>query len=377
MRFGSHSDTEVLLKAYITWGPEAVTRLNGIFAFAVYDVRNRSLFFARDPMGVKPLFYARREEKLFFASELKSLLLFPEIDPVVDARGLYDLLFLGPGRTPGCGVFRGIYEVKPGWCGVFDETGLEQWPYWELKDREFTDDFVSCREKTAFLVTDAIRRQLISDVPLGTFLSGGLDSSIISAVAAGEKNGIDTFSVSYRDNDRYFRETKFQPNSDNHYIGVMEQAIGARGHHIELDTEALVSGLFEAAEARDLPGMADVDSSMLLLCREARKDATVILSGECADEIFGGYPWYRDPEIRQSAGFPWSQNTEYRAGFVRPELLAWEDPREFVDRRYQETLDEADVLPERSALERRMKEMMVLNLRWFMQTLLDQKEYKY
>jgi asparagine synthase (glutamine-hydrolysing) len=372
--FEGHSDTEILLRAYVQWGADTPARLNGIFAFAVYDARSRSLFFARDPMGVKPLFYARRGGQFFFASELKSLLCFPEIRPIVTARGLYDLMLLGPGRTPGCGIFQDVWEVLPGWCGSFDETGLKTWQYWKLEDREFSDSFQECAEKTRFLVEDSIRRQLVSDVPLGTFLSGGLDSSIISAVAAKEHPGLNTFSVSYRDNERYFHATKFQPNADDHYISLMESAIGATGHHIVLDTEELVYGLFEAAEARDLPGMADVDSSMLLLCRHARPEATVILSGECADEIFGGYPWYRDPDIRATDGFPWAQTTDYRASFFRPELLQYQDPKEFVHQRYQETLDTVDALPGISPLEKRMKEMMVLNLRWFMETLLDRKD---
>ena len=372
--FTTHSDTEVLLRAYLRWGAGTPERLNGIFSFAVWDARNQNLFLARDPMGVKPLFYALRGDTLFFASELKTLLLFPEIRPEVDARGLYDLMFLGPGRTPGCGVFRNVYEVLPGYMGIFDERGLTMTPYWSLRDGPCEDSFEACVEHTRFLVEDAIRRQLVSDVPLGTFLSGGLDSSIISAVAAREMGRVDTFSVDYRDNDRYFRSTKFQPNSDSYFIGVMEEAIHAGGHHIILDTDALVSGLLEAAEARDLPGMADVDSSMLLLSRAVRKHVTVILSGECADEIFGGYPWYRDPEIRAINGFPWAQTTHYRASFARQELLDWEDPEEFVRRRYEETLSSVDLTPGLTPLEQRMKEMMVLNLRWFMQTLLDRKD---
>lgn len=373
-RFQTKSDTEVLLQAYLHWGEECPARLNGIFAFAIYDHKQRSLFFARDPMGVKPLFYARRNSGFYFASELKSLLCFPEIEPIVDARGLYDLMFLGPGRTPGFGVFRGVFEVLPGHCGTFDETGLKQWAYWTLKDEICTDSFSECVDKTRFLVEDSIKRQLVSDVPIGTFLSGGLDSSIVSAVAAKNLDKLNTFSVDYRDNDRYFQANKFQPNSDTHYMGRMAGYIGAKAHRIELDTAELVSALFEAAEARDLPGMADVDSSMLLLCKNTKKHTTVILSGECADEIFGGYPWYRDPEIRMTAGFPWAQNTEYRSSFLRPELLGWQNPREFVDNRYRETLKQADILPDSSPQETRMKEMMVLNLRWFMQTLLDRKD---
>lgn len=372
--FDTASDTEVLLRAYLRWGDSCPKRLNGIFAFAVYDPARRRLFLARDPIGVKPLFYAQRGGSLFFASELKSLLCFPEILPLVDARGLYDLLFLGPGRTPGYGVFRGVYELEPGTCGYFDETGLHISRYWQLRDAPFTDTFVETSEKTRALLEDAIHRQLVSDVPIGTFLSGGLDSSIISSVAAKYLGTIDTYSVDYRDNARYFQATRFQPNSDSDYIGLMEDYLGANGHRIILDTDELTKALFEAAEARDLPGMADVDSSMLLLCRKTKKTSTVILSGECADEIFGGYPWYRDPEIRAVNGFPWAQTTDYRASFVLPELLGWLDPHEFVDNRYQETLRQVDILPGTDPLEKRMKEMMVLNLRWFMQTLLDRKD---
>ncbi len=373
-QFTTHSDTEVLLRSYLVWGREAPERLNGIFAFAIYDSREHSLFLARDPMGVKPLFYGVRGEQLFFASELKSILCFPELPPEVDARGLYDLLFLGPGRTPGLGVFRGIQELLPGQWGHFRDGALTLRQYWRLEDGECGDSFEACAEKARFFVEDAIRRQLVSDVPLGTFLSGGLDSSIISAVARKNLGSLDTFSVDYRDNQKYFHATKFQPNTDNDYIALMERHLEAHGHRITLDTDALVSALFEAAEARDLPGMADVDSSLLLLCRETRKYTTVILSGECADEIFGGYPWYRDPEIRAKDGFPWAQTTAYRASFVTPELLSWQDPAQFVQARYQETIAQARIAPEASPLERRMKEMMVLNLRWFMQTLLDRKD---
>lgn len=370
----TRSDTEVLLRSYLIWGRKAPERLNGIFAFAIYDSREHSLFLARDPMGVKPLFYGVRGEQLFFASELKSLLCFPELPPEVDARGLYDLLFLGPGRTPGFGVFRGIQELLPGQWGLFRDGSVTLGQYWLLEDGECGDSFEVCAEKTRFLVEDAIRRQLVSDVPLGTFLSGGLDSSIISAVARKNLGSLNTFSVDYRDNQKYFHATKFQPNTDNDYIALMERHLEAHSHRITLDTDALVSALFEAAEARDLPGMADVDSSLLLLCRETRKYTTVILSGECADEIFGGYPWYRDPEIRAKDGFPWAQTTAYRASFVAPELLSWQDPAQFVQTRYQETIAQARIDPETSPLERRMKEMMVLNLRWFMQTLLDRKD---
>lgn len=371
--FVTSCDTEVVLRAWNRWGSGCLNKFNGIFSFAIYDPAQCRLYFARDPMGVKPLFYAQRGHSFFFASELKGLLCFPEIEPVINTGGIYELMFLGPGHIPGSGVFHNVHEVKPGQWGWYDENGLTLQTYWALKDAPCTDDFQEIVHKTRFLVEDSIRRQLIADVPVGTFLSGGLDSSIVSAVAAKYLNTIDTFSVDYQDNQLYFQKTKFQPTSDADYIHLMAAHIGARSHLVELDTAELVSALYEAAEARDLPGMADVDSSMLLLCRQARKHTTVILSGECADEIFGGYPWFRDPEIRSATGFPWAQNTAYRSSFLAEDICAWMEPQVFVNQQYTQTLAAADILPETSPLERRMKEMMLLNLRWFMQTLLDRK----
>ena len=372
--FQTTSDTEVLLKSYIRWGEKCLGLLNGIFAFAVYDQTSRKMFFARDPIGVKPLFYAERNGSFLFASELKTLLKFPEVEPRLGQDGLYQILFLGPGRAPGSGVFDGVREVKPGWYGTFDESGLMLKQYWSLKDATCMDTFEEATEKVRYMMEDSIHRQLVSDVPVGTFLSGGLDSSIVSAVAAKTIPALETYSVGYRDNEKYFKTTKFQPNADSDYISLMADHIGANSNAVTLDTDMLVDALFEAAEARDLPGMADVDSSMLLLCREARKSSTVVLSGECADEIFGGYPWFRDPTIRETAGFPWAQTTNYRETFLQKEFMQNSKPQDYVNRHYQSTIEKADILPGTSPLEKRMKEMMVLNMKWFMQTLLDRKD---
>lgn len=372
--FETHSDTEVALKAFHAWGSASFERLNGIFALALYDSRTHSLTLARDPMGVKPLFYAQRGERLIFGSELKALLAHPLVRPEVTREGLYDLVFLGPGRTPGLGIFRDVTELLPGQWVKFSADGLRQDFYWRLRDAPCEDTFEEACEKTRFLVTDAIRRQLVSDVPLCTLLSGGLDSSIISSVAKETLGALTTFSVDYEDNARYFQPGKFQPNSDSDFIDVMTSYLGSKHRTVTLTTAQLVPALFEATEARDLPGMADVDASMLLLSREIKKTHTVVLSGECADEIFGGYPWYRDPAIRAQAGFPWAQTTDYRAGFLRPEYLTDETPREYVLRRYEAMCDRADILPGTSELETRMKQMMVLNLNGFMQTLLDRKD---
>ncbi len=377
-QFRGHSDTEVLLHGYAEWGDQVVERLNGIFAFAVWEQEQQRLFVARDRIGVKPFFFTRRGGTLLFASEIKSLLAHPLVRPEIDRRGLAEIFFIGPGRTPGCGVFRDVEELPAACCAVFDADGWRQRPYWRLEDKPHNDTFEQTVEKVRWLVEDAIHRQLVSDVPLGTFLSGGLDSSLISAVAdkyyAERGERLQTFSVTYRDNEKYFVQSKFQPGSDEEFIRRMNDYLHAENHLVVLDTAELVDALFAAVEARDLPGMADVDASLLLFCRHIKQHVTVALSGECADEIFGGYPWYRDPEVRSRYGFPWAQSTAWRAGFLRPELAAEIDGAAYVDELYQQTLRDTDIRPGLSDEERRLREMMALNLHWFMQTLLDRKD---
>ena len=376
--FQTRCDTEVALHAFMEWGEGCVSRFNGIFAFAVWDGINRRLFLARDRIGVKPLFFALRGETLVFASEIKTLLTHPLVPAELDINGIAELMLVGPGRTPGCGVFKGIEEVPPAHCGWFDGQGLRLTRYWKLTPKKHTESFEETARHVRFLVTDAIKRQLVSDVPIGTFLSGGLDSSLISSVACRElaKEGkrLSTFSVDYKDNERYFKAGKFQPAADTAFIRQMQGYLDADHHLVTLDTPQLTAALFEATEARDLPGMADVDSSLLLFCREIKKEVTVALSGECADEIFGGYPWYRDPEIRARAGFPWAQTTDWRFSFLKEEFAQQIDPHAFMDGRCRMTLQDTESLPDTPPEERRMQEMMRLNLDWFMQTLLDRKD---
>jgi asparagine synthase (glutamine-hydrolysing) len=329
-------------------------------------------------MGVKPLFYKLHEGGLLFASEIKTILAYPTVKAELDSQGAAEILLLGPGRTPGSGVLRGIMELEPGCCGYFADGRLRVRRYWQLKDREHRDSFEETVEKVRFLVTDSIKRQMVSDVPIGTFLSGGLDSSLISAVCAaelehrGEK--LNTFSVDYAQNDRYFVPNKFQPNSDSYYIHLMEGYLDSSHHWTVLTPDQLVEVLEDATMARDLPGMADVDFSLLAFCGDIRKEVKVALSGECADEIFGGYPWYRDPEVRALNGFPWAQNTQQRCSFLNPQISEQIDAQSFINDRYADTIRESDILPGTSLQERRMKEMVNLNLRWFMQTLLDRKD---
>ncbi|HWJ03886.1 MAG TPA: asparagine synthase (glutamine-hydrolyzing), partial [Verrucomicrobiae bacterium] len=377
--FSGHSDTEVLLKAYIAWGETCVDKFNGIFAFAVWDEAKQSLFLARDRMGVKPLFYVHKHNSLLFASELKALLAHPDIQPQLDLEGLAEVLVMGPARTPGHGIFRGVQELRPGFCAVFNHNGFYPRRYWNVESKPHEDNLSTTISRVRELFLDTVRRQLVSDVPICTFLSGGLDSSAITAVAAQTYQAqglgsLKTFSVDYRDNDKYFQASAFQPNADTHWIEMMSREFDTDHSNIIIDTPQLVDALHPAVIARDQPGMADVDSSLLLFCREIKKHATVALSGECADEIFGGYPWFHSPEALAAATFPWARNVTEKARVFNQEIMAAINPEHYLQQRYLTTIAEVPAYRQDSPTEARMREMFYLNLNWFMSTLLDRKD---
>lgn len=375
--FETASDTEVLLRAYMEYGPDCVKHLNGIFAFAVWDEREQRCFFARDRFGVKPLFYTMADDVLVFGSELKALFEYPGIRPVVDEAGLCEIFGLGPARTPGCGVYQGIHEIKPGFAATFDQDGLHTYPYWQLTAKPHTQSYQDTVDTVRELLFDAVSRQLVSDVPVCTLLSGGLDSSAVSAISALalQKKGetLDTYSFEFADNSRYFKPTAFQPSEDGPYAAQMARHIGSRHRVLVCGTNELVSGLYGAVRAKDLPGMADVDSSLLYFCEQIKKNHTVCLSGECADEIFGGYPWFRDENAYQTRAFPWSPTLDLRSEVLNPALRLRLPMAEYVRARYEESIAATPKLDGEDALQARRREIAYLNITWFMATLLDDK----
>lgn len=377
-RFLTQCDTEVLLHAYAQWGRGCLEKLNGIYAFAVWEKRANRLILVRDRMGVKPLFYTLWGDTLLFASEIKTILAHPQIPAGLDREGVAQLLLLGPSRCPGNGVFHNINELKPGQYGVYENNRLSVHTYWYLQDGEHQFSFDETVEQVRWLVSDAIKRQMVSHVPIGTFLSGGLDSSIISALCAeqirNQGSRLPTFSLDYQNNDRYFVPGKFQPTADTEFIKQMRECIASDHQDTVITTDSLIGALEDSTIARDLPGMADVDASLLIFCQRIRQWVKVALSGECADEIFGGYPWYRDPEVREREGFPWAQNTAQRVKLLHPQFAQGFDPKEYAYAQYVDCIRESDILPGTSPLEKRMKQMVNLNQKWFMQTLLDRKD---
>ncbi|WP_070119836.1 asparagine synthase (glutamine-hydrolyzing) [Bacillus marinisedimentorum] len=378
-RFDSHSDTEVLLTAYLEWEEKCVDILNGIFAFAIWDESEEKLFMARDRLGVKPLFFQEKDGRLLFGSELKAILAHPDVTPAVDREGLADLFAVGPSRTPGHGIFKGMEELRPAHALTYSRNGLKKWRYWNVESRPHTDSLSETVSNVKALVIDAVERQLVADVPVCTFLSGGVDSSAITAIAANTfkragKSPLNTYSIDYEENDKYFKENKYQPDPDGPWIDMMSKSYGTAHHRCVISNRSLAGLLKEAVTVRDQPGMADIDSSLLWFCRRIKQDVTVGLSGECADEIFGGYPWFHHPGEAEKGVFPWMRSTKARQRLLVPSWQSKLNLEEYVQRRYAETVSETPVLEGERGVDARRRELFYMNMVWFMTTLLDRKD---
>lgn len=390
--FVTDSDTEVVLATYMVYGKKMVEKLNGIYSFVIWKEREQSLFFCRDRLGVKPLFYTMFQGKFFFASEIKALFAYPGIRPKISSYGISQIMGIGPARIPGSGVYEGIYEVLPAHCGIYSQGGLQQWCYWQPCAKECKESYEDAVEHVKEILTDAIERQLISDVPICTLLSGGLDSSVVSAVAAkymrDRGKALDTYSFDYSNNSKNFKASSFQPEEDRPYVDKMVAHIGSNHQYLECNEKELFHCLLEAVKAKDMPGMTDVDASLLYFSKQIKKKHTVCLSGECADEIFGGYPWFRAKESFQVDRFPWSRDLEFRQRVLRPEVRKKLQLDSYVQGQYIRSVEEASCLSEENierasifvehpssiAMKRREREIAWLNIRWFMATLLERKD---
>lgn len=377
--FKGHSDTEVLLTTYMEWKEKCLDYLNGIFAFAIWDEEAEKLFLGRDRLGVKPLFYKEDRGSLIFGSELKALLEHPAIKPEITHEGLAEVFGLGPSRSPGHGVFKDCQELRPAHALTLTKHGLKIWRYWNVKSEQHKDSFDDTVQRVRDLFLDTVERQLVSDVPICTFLSGGVDSSAITAIAAEVmkqegKSPLHTYSIDYIGNDKYFKENEFQPNADGPWIQSMVQNFETVHHDKTIHTKELVDYLKQAVTVRDLPGMADVDSSLLWFCEQIKQEHTVSLSGECADEIFGGYPWFHREDDMNRIGFPWMRSIKEREELLQTKWRERLNLQDYVLSRYQKTVDEMPRLDGETGVDLKRRELFYLNMIWFMTTLLDRKD---
>lgn len=376
--FETMTDTEVILHGYMHSGIDFIGRLNGIFAFAIWDGAQQKLFLCRDRVGVKPLFYTVKDGELVFGSELKALFRHPEVKPEISTDSFREIFGVGPARTSGVGVFKGINEVRPGHWAEFSADGFAERRYWELESREHTDSYEDTVDTVSQLVRDSVTRQMVSDVPVCSFLSGGVDSGIVTAIAAKkleEEGGVlNTFSFDFAGNDEHFKSNAFQPERDRPYVDRMLATINVNHSYLFCDEAELAELLIPAMRAKDLPGMADVDASLLYFCRLVRRHNKVALTGECADEIFGGYPWFYREELLTGDCFPWSRDMEARTALLRDDVIEKLQLKDYADARYRETLSAVPRLDGEDGLDARRREISYLNIKWFMQTLLDRMD---
>lgn len=373
----TYCDTEVVLYLYILFGEKCAEMLNGIFAFAVFNGRTKEVCLVRDRFGIKPLFYAFDGKTMIFASEIKAILKYPSIKPIVDEKGIWQLIFLTPVRLTG-GIFRNVSELEPAHYGIWRDGTFKKRRYWELKAAVCMESRDEVIAHTRFLLTDAIERQLVSDVPLCTLLSGGLDSTIISGVAArclkerGEE--LSTYSFEYEGNRESFHSSLFQPQSDDDYARFAAELLGTEHHILTASTEDVVNALKPAAAARDFPGQADIDSSLYYFCSLIKKNHTVALSGECADEIFGGYPWFYRPEMLENPFFPWIHDPMIRAKLFNEDFAKPNEGYEYLRGEYQRSMEECPVLENDSDSMKTSRRATWLSVNYFMASLLERKD---
>jgi asparagine synthase (glutamine-hydrolysing) len=378
-KFLTTSDTEVILLGMIEYGADFIERLNGIYAYGFWDDSGKTMYLVRDRAGVKPLFYTFLDGALIFGSEPKALFAFPGVEPVLDRQGLCEIFGIGPARTHGVGVFKGVYEVRPGCFFTKSPTVAKEHIYWDLQSKIHVDTEEETVEKTAFLVKDSAVRQMVSDVPICAFLSGGLDSSLLTAIANKkhlEDTGrpINTFSFDFSGNKDHFKSNSFQAEQDRPYVDKMLKLLGTNHTYLECDNEVLADYLYTSVDAKDLPGMADVDASLLYFCELVKKYNKVALTGETADEIFGGYPWFHRKDMFEATMFPWSSNLEARQALLRDDVRNSIGLEEYAKFRYEESLAQVPVLEGETGEEKRRRELAYLNIKWFMSTLLDRMD---
>lgn len=375
--FSTKSDTEVIANAFIHWGPDFVTHMNGIFAIAIYDEKRNTLYLFRDHFGIKPLYYTEVEKTIVFASRIDTLFEYPRVRPRLDINGFNEIFTIGPAKTYGSGVFSGIREVLPGEYIVCAPERVTRRLYYRIKSYPHTDSYEETIEKTRSLLMDSVRMQMISDVPICTFLSGGIDSSLVTAICCKympDNTALDTYSFDYEDNAVHFQANSFQPSQDRPYVDIMKDYLHTNHTYLTCRYDMLADLLDDSVDSRCLPTMADVDSSLLYFCSEVAKNHKVALTGECADEIFGGYPWFHKKEMIHAGTFPWMRDISFRKSILNPEFAAALHMEQYIANAYENSVAEVDILPEENELETSRRRISYLNIRWFMQTLLDRMD---
>ncbi len=371
-------DAQTILLTYLCFGEEAFCYLKGCFSFALAIEEDNCFYLVRDALGCKPVYYSAAENIFLFGTEPKALLAHPAVSATVDQTGIKELLFLGPAHTPGLTLFKNIREVRPGHFLCFKNESFIEKKYWELKTRPHIDNYEDTIEKTGELVRKAILQQAKPHSEIGCLLSGGIDSSIVTAVCANElkKHNIQlrTYSFDYEDNDTYFQSNSFQPSLDRPYVDKMVTHFETNHTYLSCRQQQLFDTLDDSLKAHDMPPMGDIDASLLFFCRIISPECQIVLTGECADEVFGGYPWFHREDLLKLKTFPWSSNLLTRTQFLNKELLERFDAKEYVNAAFHNATENISYLPGESTNDRIKRQNAYISLSWFGATLLNRME---
>lgn len=377
-RNDADDDAELILLCYLCFGENAFVLLKGCFSFALICEEEACIYLVRDALGCKPLFYGLIDNTFLFATEPKALLAHPCVEPVVDRTGLQEFLFLGPAHTPGITVFKNIREVKPGCYLRYRNGHFTQNSYWTLVAKPHNDSYEDTVEKTAELVRNAILQQALPYSEIGCLLSGGIDSSIVTAVCANvlKKHNLQlkTYSFDYEENDTYFQSNSFQPSLDRPYVDQMVSCFETNHTYLSCSQKELFDTLEASLIAHDMPPMGDIDASLLYFCKKIVPECSIVLTGECADEVFGGYPWFHREDLLMAKNFPWSTNPTPRIRFLKDDLFTETDARSYIQTAYDQTLQNISYLPQENGFEQCKRRNAYLSLGWFGATLLNRME---
>lgn len=361
---------DILIYLYVMFKEEMLKYINGVFSFAIST--NDKLFIAKDRLGTRPLYYFKDSNRFIFSSRIKDIL-GEGIDAILSRDELCEMFALGPAHNPTKTYFKDIYSLEAGnYITLKTDVNnfkFESKKYWDLVEKESKDDLDEIIYNVKYLVKDSVQREINSNT--ASMLSGGLDSSIIVSLAKKENSNLKTYSINYEDNDKDFTPSSYQGTKDSDFVAIMNNEIPTKHKIITINNLSLYNSLYESMRAREMPGMADVDSSMFCFCKKIKDDGIQnIFSGECSDEIFGGYPWYYKKELQDTDYFPWARSQDLREKLVKPNLLNTNEIKNFILDSKKSILKGITHIGE-SVFENNYKDINYMTLKYFSNTLLE------
>lgn len=369
--FETKNNLETICFAYIHYKEKCLELFDGNFSFGVYDKTNKTLFLARDRLGIFPLYYANIHNTLIFSTEIKCILEHAEVEAKIGKEEICEIFGLGPSHTPVKTFFKDIYELLPGEYAIYKDNTLKRYTYWDLPTIDIKDTPEQCIKKVYEMVSNSLNKNFKDTSNTCAMLSGGLDSSVLCALASKKMQDLPTFSIDYEDNESNFKTNSYQPTRDNDYIQIMAEYLQTKHTMLTFTTKDLYNTLKASMIARDMPGMADVDSSMFVFLKELKKNGfNTAISGECSDEIFGGYPWYYKEELLQSPTFPWARSLGLRKSIINKNIITDSYLENYVKNAYNKTCENV-IYNSDDENENIFRKTCYLTIKWFMNTLIE------